>query len=153
MKYADLIKKAQSFGLDIKYGDDLGSDEERAIMVNFDRPVFVTHFPEELKTFYHRPDPENPGFILCHDLLAPEGYGEIIGGGERIWSIDELKSRIAKAGLKEEDYYWYLDLRKYGSIPHSGFGLGLDRLCLWLMKQQNIKDVIGYPRTIRRLRP
>ncbi|MHB8360434.1 MAG: asparagine--tRNA ligase [Thermoplasmataceae archaeon] len=153
MTYADLIKKAQSFGLDIKYGDDLGADEERAIMVNFDRPVFVTHFPEELKTFYHRPDPENPGFILCHDLLAPEGYGEIIGGGERIWSIDELKSRIAKAGLKEEDYYWYLDLRKYGSIPHSGFGLGLDRLCLWLMKQQNIKDVIGYPRTIRRLRP
>ncbi len=153
MTYTELIKKAQEFGLDIKFGDDLGADEERAIMVHFDKPVFVTHFPEELKTFYHRPDPENPGYILCHDLLAPEGYGEIIGGGERIWSLDELRARIQKAGLKEEDYYWYLDLRKYGSIPHSGFGLGLDRLCLWIMKQANIKDIIAFPRTIRRLRP
>ncbi len=153
MTYSELIKKAQNLGLNLKFGDDLGADEERAIMVHFDKPVFVTSFPEELKTFYHRPDPENPGFILCHDLLAPEGYGEIIGGGERIWSLDELKGRIQKAGLKEEDYYWYLDLRRYGSIPHSGFGLGLDRLCLWLMKQENIKEVIAFPRTIRRLRP
>ncbi len=153
MTYDELISQSESLGMPLKYGDDLGADEERKIMSNFTRPLFITHFPSELKTFYHRPDPENPNLILCHDLLAPEGYGEIIGGGERIWNLEELQQRIRDNGLKEEDYYWYLDLRRYGSIPHSGFGLGLDRLAMWIMHLDNIKKAIPYPRTIRRLKP
>lgn len=153
IRYADLMKMAQGWGLPLKYGDDLGADEEREIMVHFDKPVFVTHFPKSLKTFYHMPDPDNPDEILCHDLLAPEGYGEIIGGGERIWDLKQLEERMAENGLDTKDYYWYLDLRRYGSIPHSGFGLGLDRLAWWIMKLETIRDAIPYPRTIRRTRP
>ena len=153
IRYADLMKMAQGWGLNLKYGDDLGADEERDIMVHFDKPVFVTHFPRSLKTFYHMPDPENPEEILCHDLLAPEGYGEILGGGERIWDLKQLEQRMAESNLDTRDYYWYLDLRRYGSVPHSGFGLGLDRLAWWIMKQETIRDAIPYPRTIRRTRP
>ncbi len=154
IRYSKLMEMAKKeWGLDLKYGDDLGADEERAITVHFDKPVFVTHFPTELKTFYHLPDPENPSEILCHDLLAPEGYGEIIGGGERIWDLAQLEKRMEEYNLPKDDYYWYLDLRKYGSVPHSGFGLGLDRLCMWIMKLSNIKEAIPYPRTVRRTRP
>ncbi len=154
IRYSKLMEMAKNdWGLDLKYGDDLGADEERAITVHFDKPIFVTHFPTELKTFYHLPDPENPSEILCHDMLAPEGYGEIVGGGERIWDLKQLEDRMAEYDLPKDDYYWYLDLRKYGSIPHSGFGLGLDRLCMWIMKLSNIKEAIPYPRTIRRTRP
>lgn len=153
MTYSELIEKSKGLGMPLNYGDDLGADEERKIMQNFTKPLFITHFPASLKTFYHRPDPKNPDVILCHDLLAPEGYGEIIGGGERIWEYDILKKRIEDAGLKEEDYYWYLDLRKYGSVPHSGFGLGMDRLAMWIMHLPAIKNAIPYPRTIRRLKP
>ncbi|MCL4337656.1 MAG: asparagine--tRNA ligase [Candidatus Thermoplasmatota archaeon] len=154
IRYAKLMEMAKKeWGLDLKYGDDLGADEERAITVHFDKPVFVTHFPTELKTFYHLPDPENTSEILCHDLLAPEGYGEIIGGGERIWDLAQLEKRMEEYNLPKDDYYWYLDLRKYGSVPHSGFGLGLDRLCMWIMKLSNIKEAIPYPRTVRRTRP
>ncbi len=153
IRYADLMKMAQGWGLNLKYGDDLGADEERDIMVHFDTPIFVTHFPRSLKTFYHLPDPENPEEILCHDLLAPEGYGEILGGGERIWDLKQLEQRMAESNLDTRDYYWYLDLRRYGSVPHSGFGLGLDRLAWWIMKQETIRDAIPYPRTIRRTKP
>ena len=153
IRYADLMKMAQGWGLNLKYGDDLGADEERDIMVHFDRPIFVTHFPRSLKTFYHLPDPENPEEILCHALLAPEGYGEILGGGERIWDLKQLEQRMAESNLDTRDYYWYLDLRRYGSVPHSGFGLGLDRLAWWIMKQETIRDAIPYPRTIRRTKP
>ena len=151
--YADLIRMTEEWNLGLKYGDDLGADEERKIMVHFDTPIFVTHFPKELKTFYHRPDPENPDLILCHDLLAPEGYGEILGGGERIWSLEELESRMRETNLDPSAYYWYLDLRKYGSIPHSGFGLGLDRVALWVMHLDTITNAIPYPRTVRRTKP
>ncbi|AAT43997.1 asparagine--tRNA ligase [Picrophilus oshimae] len=153
IKYRDLINKSREFGMNLKYGDDLGADEEYNIMIHYEKPLFVTNYPEELKTFYHLPDPENPGEILCHDLLAPEGYGEIIGGGERIWRLDELLERMKKAGLPEEDYYWYIDLRRYGSVPHSGFGLGLDRLVNWICNLNNIRDAIPYPRTVRRIKP
>ena len=153
MTYSDLIKGAQETGMNIRYGDDLGSDEEKQIMIHYDRPVFVTHYPKELKTFYHRPDPENPGELLCHDLLAPEGYGEIIGGSERIWDPEQLKQRMEEYKLNPEDYYWYMDLRKYGSVPHSGFGLGLDRAIMWICKLDNIKNAIPFPRTIRRTKP
>ncbi len=154
IRYGDLMKRArEEWGLDFEYGTDLGADEERELMSHFDKPIFVTHYPTEHKSFYHRPDPENPKEVLCHDLLAPEGYGEVIGGGERIWEMDVLEKRIADANLNKEDYYWYLDLRKYGSMPHSGFGLGLDRVAMWVMGLQNIKDAIPFPRTIRRTRP
>ncbi|MEM0155987.1 MAG: asparagine--tRNA ligase [Thermoplasmataceae archaeon] len=153
MKYSELIERAQQFGMAIKYGDDLGSDEEKQIMVHFDRPVFVTHYPKELKTFYFRLDPKNPGELLCHDLLAPEGYGEIIGGSERIWDLNELLGRMQEFNLNPEEYYWYIDLRKYGSIPHSGFGLGLDRAIMWICKLDNIRNAIPFPRTIRRTKP
>ncbi|WP_287960245.1 asparagine--tRNA ligase [Acidiplasma sp.] len=154
IKYRDLIEMAnKKFGMDLKYGDDLGADEEYNIMIHFDRPIFVTNYPEELKTFYHKPDPENPGEILCHDMLAPEGYGEVIGGGERIYDLNELLDRLKKNNLNPEDYYWYVDLRKYGSIPHSGFGLGLDRLVTWICGLKNIRDSIPYPRTVRRVKP
>ena len=153
IRYGRLMEMAQEWGLNLKYGDDLGADEEREITVHFDKPVFVTHYPSSLKTFYHRPDPDNPDEILCHDLLAPEGYGEIIGGGERIWDLDLLQKRMVDYNLNTEDYYWYLDLRKYGSIPHSGFGLGLDRLAMWIMHLDNIREAIPFPRTIRRTKP
>ncbi|MCW6169526.1 MAG: asparagine--tRNA ligase [Thermoplasmatales archaeon] len=153
IKYSELIRKAQDFGMNLKYGDDLGADEERGIMNHFQKPVFITDYPISLKAFYHRQNPENPSEILCHDLLAPEGYGEIIGGGERIWNYDELVRRIKESGMNPDDYYWYVDLRKYGSVPHSGFGLGLDRLVMWILHLPDIKEAIPYPRTIRRTKP
>lgn len=153
IRYADLMKMTEQWGLGMKYGDDLGADEERSIMVHFDQPIFVTHYPSSLKAFYHMPDPENPDEILCHDLLAPEGYGEILGGGERISDLGILEKRMEEFGLKKDSYYWYLDLRRYGSVPHSGFGLGLDRLVLWILHLNNIKEAIPYPRTIRRTKP
>ena len=153
MKYEELIEFAQENGINIEYGDDLGADEETAITKKFDKPIFVTHYPIEIKPFYHRPDPDNPKVVLCHDLLAPEGYGEIIGGGERIYKLDVLLRRMEEEGLNPEDYYWYVDLRKYGSIPHSGFGLGVDRLIWWLAGLSHIKYAIPYPRTIRRTKP
>ncbi len=153
MKYSELIDISESLGMPLKYGDDLGADEEKQIMSNYKTPIFITDFPASLKTFYHQPNPEKIDEILCHDLLAPEGYGEIVGGGERIWDYKLLKDRIRESGLNEKDYYWYLDLRKYGSVPHSGFGLGMDRMCMWIMHLDKITGAIAYPRTIRRLRP
>jgi len=153
MKYSKLIEFANSNGIEIQYGDDLGADEETAITKLFDKPAFITHYPKSSKPFYHRPDPENPQEVLCHDLLAPEGYGEIIGGGERIYKLEVLLQRMEEEGLNPEDYYWYVDLRKYGSVPHSGFGLGVDRLVWWIAGLSHIKYAIPYPRTIRRTKP
>ncbi|PYB68758.1 asparagine--tRNA ligase [Thermoplasma sp. Kam2015] len=153
IRYSEIIKTANSIGLALKYGDDLGADEERQITMKYDRPIFVTNYPKELKPFYMPVDPENPGEVLNHDMLAPEGYGEIIGGSQRIWNYDEMMQRIREANLDEKAYYWYIDLRKYGSVPHSGFGLGLDRLAMWIMHLDNIREAIPYPRTIRRTRP
>ena len=153
IKYKDLIEKAQGWGMSLKYMDDLGADEEREITKHFDKPVFVTHYPIELKAFYHRPDPDNPSEILCHDLLAPEGCGEIIGGGERIWELPVLQERMKAMNLDPSAYSWYVDLRKYGSVPHSGFGLGMDRLVWWICGLESIRDAIPYPRTMRRITP
>jgi len=153
MKYSKLIEFANSNGIEIKYGDDLGADEETAITKLFDKPAFITHYPKSSKPFYHRPDPNNQDEVLCHDLLAPEGYGEIIGGGERIYKLDVLLQRMQEEGLNPEDYYWYVDLRRYGSVPHSGFGLGVDRIVWWIAGLSHIKYAIPYPRTIRRTKP
>ncbi|MEM4051619.1 MAG: asparagine--tRNA ligase [Thermoplasmata archaeon] len=153
MEYADVIKLGKDVGLDIDYGSDLGADEEYAITQKFQKPTFIVHFPKEIKPFYHRPDPKNPNVVLNHDLLAPEGYGEIIGGGERIWELNILLERIKEERLNPDDYSWYIDLRKYGSVPHSGFGLGIDRLVWWIGGLEHIKYAVPYPRNVRRLLP
>ena len=131
---------------------DLGTEEERALTLKREKPIFLVNFPKS-KGFYHKVNPEDPSTLLCHDMLAPEGYGEIIGGGERIWEKEELLSRIGECGLNEKDYGWYIDLRRYGSVPHAGFGLGVDRFIMWLIKGDHIRDTIPFPRTINRIYP
>ena len=153
MTYDEAVETIQRNGLDIEWGIDFGYEEEKALVKGMDRPVFVHHFPRELKAFYHRPDPEDPRFVLNHDLIAPEGYGEIIGGGERIWELDVLLNRIDEEGLDPEAYQWYIDLRRYGSVPHSGFGLGVDRLVAWVSGIEHIKWALPFPRDVRRIYP
>lgn len=138
--------------LGIKEEEEIGADEEHALTIKRKKPVFITEFPRK-KGFYHRPDPEKPEVLLCHDLLFPEGYGEIIGGGERVWDKKELIERIKEFNLNEKDYEWYIDLRRYGSVPHSGFGFGIDRFVRWIAKLNHIRDTIPFPRTINRYYP
>ncbi len=153
VRFTEVRDILSSMGFHVPMDSDLGIDEETAISKRFEKPFFITHFPREAKAFYHRPDPDDPRFCLNHDMLAPEGYGEIIGGGERIWELDVLLERIREEGLNPEDYKWYIDLRRYGSVPHSGYGLGVDRLVTWIADLGHIKYAVPFPRTIRRLRP
>ncbi len=146
----DILKKK---GFDIHWGDDFGGDEETAISEEFDRPVFVHHYPSEMKAFYMKPDPENEKLSLSADLLAPEGYGEIIGGGQRIDDYDLLYKRMVEENLPIEDYKWYLDLRKYGSCPHSGYGLGIERTLAWIAKLPHVRETIPFPRLLYRIYP
>lgn len=155
IRYADAITflKAEGFD-DIEYGDDFGAPHETAIANAHDKPVFITHWPKEIKPFYMKVDPENPDFVLCADLIAPEGYGEIIGGSQREDDYDRLKEEIIKEGLDETDAYdWYLELRKYGSVPHSGFGLGLERTVAWISGIEHIREAIPFPRLLNRIHP
>ena len=152
MKYEDVLDKLNSMGFDLGWGDDFGYKEEKALTQELKSPLYITNFPRE-KGFYHRPDPNDSKSLVCHDLLAPEGYGEIIGGGERVWSPDELVERIREEDLEPESYGWYLDIRKFGSVPHSGFGLGIDRAVSWICGSDHIKHVIPFPRTMRRTTP
>jgi asparaginyl-tRNA synthetase len=137
----------------IKWGDDLGYEQEKILTTHFDRPFFVTRYPKKAKAFYHKPDPLNPEATLSVDLLAPEGYGEITGGGQRIEDYDALIARIREEGLDPKSYAWYLDLRKFGSVPHSGFGMGLERVVSWVCKLEHIRDAIAFPRLINRVYP
>ncbi|MCC5893708.1 asparagine--tRNA ligase [Exiguobacterium sp.] len=155
IRYADAITflKAEGFD-DIEYGDDFGAPHETAIANAHDKPVFITHWPKEIKPFYMKVDPENPELVLCADLIAPEGYGEIIGGSQREDDYDRLKEEIIKEGLDETDAYdWYLELRKYGSVPHSGFGLGLERTVAWISGIEHIREAIPFPRLLNRIHP
>ncbi|MCT4781770.1 asparagine--tRNA ligase [Exiguobacterium himgiriensis] len=155
IRYKDAIAflKAEGFD-DIEYGDDFGAPHETAIANAHDKPVFITHWPKEIKPFYMKVDPENPELVLCADLIAPEGYGEIIGGSEREDDYDRLKEEIIKEGLDETDAYdWYLELRKYGSVPHSGFGLGLERTVAWISGIEHIREAIPFPRLLNRIHP
>jgi len=153
IKYDEAVDILQSKGVEIEWGEDFGADEERVLSKEFDTPFFVTHYPRQCKAFYHKPDPSNPSVTLSVDMLAPEGYGEISGGGQRIDDYQELVESIKLFGLKVEDYGWYLDLRKYGSVPHSGFGIGLGRTLQWILKAPHIRDVVMFPRTINRVYP
>lgn len=139
--------------LNIPWGKDLRTGEEEKITELFDTPVFVTHYPKEIMAFYKPRDPKNPKVALCFDLLAPEGNGELVGGSERDTNIEELKKSLKSKGEKIEDYRYYLDIIKYGAIPHAGFGMGTERLIKWICGLENIKDAIGFPRTMNRTTP
>lgn len=151
--YTDAVKFLNKKGFDIEFGDDFGADEETAIASQFEKPVFVEKYPRKIKAFYMQPCEENPEVVMCDDLLAPEGYGEIIGGSERIWDEDLLIERLLECNLPVEEYEWYLDLRKYGSVPHSGFGLGVERTIAWICGLEHIREAIPFPRTLYRVYP
>lgn len=151
--HADVVKELQEMGSDIKDGDDLGGDDETMLTQKYDKPIFVEKYPSEVKAFYMKRDPKDPTRVLCADLLAPEGYGEIIGGSQREDDYDTLLKRIQDHKLPVKEFQWYLDLRKFGSVPHSGFGYGLERLVTWICGLEHIRSSIPFPRTIYRLTP
>jgi len=153
IKYTEAVRLIQKVRPEFQWGNDLGWEEEKVLTENFDRPFFVTHYPKGVKAFYHMPDPNDPKVTLSADLLAPEGYGEITGGGQRIHDLQQLIARIKEEGLKPEDYNWYVDLRRYGTSPHSGFGMGVERTLAWVCKLEHIRDAIAFPRLINRLFP
>jgi len=138
---------------DIKWGDDFGAPHETAIAESFDMPVFITHYPIGIKPFYMQPHPDRDDVVLCADMIAPEGYGEIIGGSERIYDYELMKQRIKEHNLDEDAYKWYLELSKYGSVPHSGFGLGLERTVAWISGAEHVRETAAFPRLLNRLYP
>ncbi len=152
--YDDAIVFLHEKGFDdIKWGDDFGAPHETAIAESYDKPVFITHYPTSLKPFYMQPDPNRDDVVLCADLIAPEGYGEIIGGSERIHDFELLKQRLEEHNLEMDAYKWYLELRQYGSVPHSGFGLGLERTVAWISGVEHVRESIPFPRLLNRLYP
>ncbi|MYL32779.1 asparagine--tRNA ligase [Pontibacillus yanchengensis] len=152
--YDDAIKLLKEKGFDdIEWGEDFGAPHETAIAESYEKPVFITHYPLDIKAFYMQPDPDQPDVALCADLIAPEGYGEIIGGSERINDLDLMKQRYEEHGLTGDAYQWYLELRKYGSVPHSGFGLGLERTVAWIAGVEHVRETIPFPRLLNRLYP
>ncbi|MGH9588548.1 MAG: asparagine--tRNA ligase [Acidobacteriaceae bacterium] len=153
---AAMLNEAHKKGLlenPFEYGNDFGSPDETYISSQFDRPVMVHRYPADVKAFYMEPDPQNPKYALCVDVLAPEGYGEIIGGSQRIASYDLLKQRIEQHNLPLEAFQWYLDLRRYGSVPHSGFGMGIERAVAWICGLDHVRETIPFARTLNRIYP
>ena len=153
LDYGDALAIAQGKGSATVWGEDLGAEDEALIVADYDRPVFVMNYPKEAKAFYMKENPADPRTVLCNDCLAPEGYGEIVGGSQREDDYDKLKARIEEEGLPIEAYNWYLDLRRYGTFTHAGFGLGLERTIAWICGLQHIREVIAFPRMMHRLRP
>jgi asparaginyl-tRNA synthetase len=151
--HSEAVKMLQEMGSDIKDGEDLGADDETILTKKFDNPLFVTHYPAKIKAFYMKHKADDETLAECSDLLAPEGYGEIIGGSQREDDYDVLLERIKAEKLSQEDFQWYLDLRKYGSVPHGGFGFGLERIVAWVCGIQHVRETIPFPRTINRLKP
>ena len=154
ISYDDAVALLNANGFDvIVWGDDFGSPHETFIANQSDRPVFILNYPKAIKPFYMKEHPDRPEVVLCADMIAPEGYGEIIGGSEREVDYQRLSEQIEKFGLSKEDYSWYLDLRKYGSVPHSGFGLGLERMVTWISGTEHIRESIPFPRLLNRIYP
>ena len=153
LTYDEAQKMLQKKGSKMEWGDDFGAPEETLISEIFDLPVSITHFPAKIKAFYMQPDEKRPELALGVDMLASEGYGEIIGGGQRIHDLDLLEKKIKEFKLPREDYGWYLDLRKYGSVPHSGFGLGIERMLAWICKIKHIRETIPFPRLLYKIYP
>ena len=153
LSYDDAAKLLKEKGLPFEWGGDFGAPDETAISGQFDRPVLVHRYPSAIKAFYMKPDPERADVALCVDVLAPEGYGEIIGGGQRIDDYDLLLERIKDHGLPQEAFEWYLDLRRYGSVPHGGFGMGIERVVTWICGIDHLREAIPYPRMLYRIYP
>ena len=153
LDYSEAVAIVQRKGSATVWGDDLGAEDEALIVADYDRPVFVMNYPKEAKAFYMKENPDDPRTVLCNDCLAPEGYGEIIGGSQREDDYDKLLARIKEEGLPVDAYNWYLDLRRYGTFTHAGFGLGLERTVAWICGLQHIREVIAFPRMMHRLRP
>ena len=153
ISYDDAVKKLQSKGSEIVWGGDFGNTDETLLTDDLDRPVIVEKFPTEIKAFYFQPDSERPELALGVDFIAPEGYGEIIGGGQRIHDLDLLLKRLEEHKLPREAFEWYLDLRRFGSVPHAGFGMGVERFVAWMCGLEHIRETIAYPRMLYRTRP
>lgn len=153
MHHADAVKELRAMGSDIKDRDDLGADDETILTKKYDKPIFVHHYPVEVKAFYMKPDPNEPDRALNADMLAPEGYGEVIGGSQRIDDLALLEKRIEEHKLPKSAFEWYLDIRRYGSVPHSGFGIGLERTVSWICGLEHVRETIPFPRLLNRLTP
>jgi asparaginyl-tRNA synthetase len=153
MSYTDAVAELKKRGADVEWGKDLGANDELQLMEGRDLPLFVHDYPKQAKAFYMKENPADPRTVRCDDLLAPEGYGEIIGGSQREDDLERLRARIAEEGLPEEAYAWYLDLRRYGTFPHSGFGLGVERTVAWITGKHHIRELIPFPRLMNRLYP
>ena len=153
ISYDDAVRKLQAKGLPIEWGGDFGGPDETTLSEEYDRPVLVHRYPSAIKAFYMKPDPDRADLALGVDVLAPEGYGEIIGGGERLADLDLLLQRIKEHNLPQEAFEWYLDLRRYGTVPHGGFGMGIERVVSWICKLDHVRETIPYPRMLYRLYP
>ncbi len=153
LHYVEAVKLLHEKGVAFEQGNDFGAGDETVLSESFDKPVFVHHYPTAIKAFYMEPDPDDGAYCLSSDLLAPEGYGEIIGGGQRIHDLKLLEKRIREHDLPAQAFQWYVDLRRYGSVPHSGFGLGVERLVGWICGLSHLREAIPFPRTLNRLNP
>jgi asparaginyl-tRNA synthetase len=153
LSYDDAVKNLQEHGSEIQWGSDFGGADETILTKQFERPIMVDRFPTAIKAFYMQPDPARPEVAMGVDVLAPEGYGEIIGGGQRIHDLDLLLRRIDEHGLPREAFNWYIDLRKYGTVPHGGFGMGIERCVAWICGLEHVRETIAFPRMLYRLRP
>jgi len=153
VSYTEAVDQLRGLGSDIEWGRDLGGDDETLLAQQYDRPVMVYNYPKGIKAFYMKVNPDDPLTVLCNDMLAPEGYGEIIGGSQREDDYDTLLARIKAQGLDPESYGWYLDLRRYGTFVHAGFGLGIERFVAWICGMPHIRESIAFPRQIHRLYP
>jgi asparaginyl-tRNA synthetase len=153
VNYTDAVRVLQQKGSAIEWGNDLGAEDEALLVADYDKPIFVFNYPKEAKAFYMKENPDDPRTVLCDDCLAPEGYGEIIGGSQREDDYDKLAARIKAEGLSVEAYDWYLDLRKYGTFPHAGFGLGLERTVAWICGLPHVRETIPFARLMNRLTP
>jgi asparaginyl-tRNA synthetase len=153
ISYRDAIELLKSKGMPANFGDDIGGDEETVIANSYDRPVIITRYPTAIKAFYMQPDPDDASLALGMDMIAPEGYGEIIGGSQRIHDYDLLLRRIEEHGLPLDKFQWYLDIRKYGTFPHSGFGMGIERVVAWISGVPHLRETIPYPRMLNRIYP
>ena len=153
INYTDAVATLQAKGSTVQWGDDLGAEDEALLVADYDRPIFIVNYPKEAKAFYMKENPDDPRTVLCNDCLAPEGYGEIIGGSQREDDLEKILHRLREEKLPEAAYDWYLALRKYGTFPHSGFGLGLERTVAWIVGSQHIRECIAFPQMMHRLRP
>jgi asparaginyl-tRNA synthetase len=153
IRYDDALTILAEAGMPIAWGDDFGAPHETAIGERFDRPVVIERYPAQIKAFYMQPDPANPNVALCNDMIAPEGYGELIGGSQRIHDLALLERRIAEHDLPSAAFAWYLDLRRFGSVPHAGFGIGLERTLAWITGVHHLREVIPFPRMLTRMTP